>query len=67
MDAKRLAQRLRPYVPALACAVAAIVLAQQFAYWTQIHAREFGLPLDDSYIYLTYAKQFGRGHPFTYC
>jgi hypothetical protein len=25
-----------------------------------------GLPLDDSYIYLTYAKQFGRGQPFTY-
>jgi hypothetical protein len=25
-----------------------------------------GLPLDDSYIYLTYAKQFGRAEPFTY-
>src|SRR5882724_6510239 len=25
-----------------------------------------GLPLDDSYIYLTYAKQFARGQPFTY-
>ena len=25
-----------------------------------------GLPLDDSYIYLTYAKQFGRAQPFTY-
>lgn len=66
IDAKRLARRLRPYLPALALAVAAIGLAQQFAYWTQVHAREMGLPLDDSYIYLTYAKQFGRGEPFTY-
>jgi hypothetical protein len=66
MDAKRVAQRLVPYVPALAIAAAAVVLAQQFAYWTQVNAREFGLPLDDSYIYLTYAKQFGRAEPFTY-
>lgn len=61
-----MAQRLVPYVPALALALAAVLLAQQFAYWTQVHAREFGLPLDDSYIYLTYAKQFGRAEPFTY-
>ena len=66
MNLKRVAQRLQPYVPALVIAVAAIALAQQFAFWTQVHAREFGLPLDDSYIYLTYAKQFGRAEPFTY-
>jgi hypothetical protein len=66
MDIKRLALRLKPYVPALVIAIAAIGLAQQFAYWTQVHAREFGLPLDDSYIYLTYAKQFGRMEPFSY-
>jgi hypothetical protein len=66
MDLERVAQRLRPYVPALVIAIAAIGLAQQFAFWTQVHAREFGLPLDDSYIYLTYAKQFGRAEPFTY-
>jgi hypothetical protein len=66
MSYKRVAQRLRPYVPALVIAIAAIALAQQFAFWTQVHAREFGLPLDDSYIYLTYAKQFGRAEPFTY-
>jgi hypothetical protein len=66
MDTKRLARRLQPYVPALVIAIAAIALAQQFAYWTQVHARELGLPLDDSYIYLTYAKQFGRAEPFTY-
>ncbi|HLL24524.1 MAG TPA: hypothetical protein VK427_20475, partial [Kofleriaceae bacterium] len=66
MDAKRLAQGLRPYVPALVICIAAVVLAVQFAYATQVHAGELGLPLDDSYIYLTYAKQFGRGEPFTY-
>jgi hypothetical protein len=66
MDAKRVAQRLLPYVPALVIAAAATLLAQQFAYWTQVNAHEFGLPLDDSYIYLTYAKQFGRAEPFTY-
>jgi len=33
---------------------------------TLAHTRPMGLPLDDSYIYLTYAKQFGRGQPFTY-
>lgn len=26
----------------------------------------FGLPIEDAYIYLTYAKQIGRGQPFTY-
>ena len=30
------------------------------------YAGPMGLPLDDSYIYLTYAKQFGRAQPFTY-
>src|SRR5262245_47528845 len=46
---------------------AAIFIAWNFAYGTLIHTREMGLPLDDSYIYLTYAKQFGRAEPFTYC
>lgn len=66
MTWKRAVQRLRPYVPVLVIAMAAIAVAQQFAFWTQVHARELGLPLDDSYIYLTYAKQFGRAEPFTY-
>lgn len=66
MDIKRVARRLEPYVPALVICICVIGLAQQFAFWTQVYAREFGLPLDDSYIYLTYAKQFGRAEPFTY-
>ena len=59
----KLTARLKPHVPALAIAAAAIALAWTFAYSTLVHAREFGLPLDDSYIYLTYAKQFGRAEP----
>src|ERR1044072_8187747 len=59
-------KRLLPFLPALAIPVAVVALAQQFASWTQVNAGEFGLPLDDSYIYLTYAKQFGRAEPFSY-
>src|SRR5688500_3931997 len=62
----KLTARLKPHVPALAIAAAAIALAWAFAHATLLHAREFGLPLDDSYIYLTYAKQFGRAEPFSY-
>ena len=59
-------RRLRPYLPAAAIALAAVAVAWFFAATTLRHARPMGLPLDDSYIYLTYAKQFGRGEPFTY-
>lgn len=59
-------RRLRPYLPAAAIALAAIAVAWFFAATTLRHTRPMGLPLDDSYIYLTYAKQFGRGEPFTY-
>nr|MDQ3300320.1 hypothetical protein [Myxococcota bacterium] len=66
MNLRRLAQRLVPYVPALVIAACAVALAWTFAHGVLRHTRSFGLPLDDSYIYLTYAKQFGRGEPFTY-
>jgi hypothetical protein len=49
-----------------AIAAAAVAIAWAFAATTLAHTPEMGLPLDDSYIYLTYAKQFGRGQPFTY-
>jgi hypothetical protein len=58
--------RLRPYLPAAAVALAALAVAWYFAATTLRFTRPMGLPLDDSYIYLTYAKQFGRGEPFTY-
>ena len=50
---------------------AAIVLVAAFIAWAFAATvlavtRPMGLPLDDSYIYLTYAKQFGRAQPFTY-
>jgi len=47
-------------------ALVAIVIAWGFAATTLAHTRPMGLPLDDSYIYLTYAKQFGRFQPFSY-
>ncbi|HUJ58065.1 MAG TPA: hypothetical protein VLX92_06220 [Kofleriaceae bacterium] len=47
-------------------AVIAAIVAWGFVATTLAHTYPMGLPLDDSYIYLTYAKQFGRGQPFTY-
>ncbi|HET9990086.1 MAG TPA: hypothetical protein VFQ65_16260, partial [Kofleriaceae bacterium] len=57
---------LRRYAPAIGIAVLALVIAWGFAATTLHFTRPMGLPLDDSYIYLTYAKQFGRAQPFTY-
>ncbi|HEY0477817.1 MAG TPA: hypothetical protein VGD37_09845 [Kofleriaceae bacterium] len=51
---------------AAAIALAAIAVAWGFAVTVLRHTRPMGLPLDDSYIYLTYARQLGRGEPFTY-
>lgn len=58
--------KLRPYLPHAVIALVAIVIAWGFAATTLAHTRPMGLPLDDSYIYLTYAKQFGRFQPFSY-
>jgi len=54
------------FVPVAFLALVAIVIAWAFAATTLAHTEHMGLPLDDSYIYLTYAKQFGRAQPFTY-
>jgi len=62
----RAATRLRPYAPAIAISLVAIALAWTFAYAVLRRTPSFGFPLDDAYIYLTYAKQFGRAQPFTY-
>src|SRR5262247_1322410 len=59
-------RRLRPHAAAIAITVAAIGLAWSFAAGVLHHTRPFGLPLDDAYIYLSYARQFGRGEPFSY-
>jgi len=53
-------------IPMIAIAIAAVAIAWTFAATTLAHTEHMGLPLDDSYIYLTYAKQIGRGQPFTY-
>jgi hypothetical protein len=47
-------------------ALVAIAIAWGFAITVLRHTRPMGLPLDDSYLYLTYARQLGRGQPFTY-
>lgn len=57
---------VRRFAPELVVAVCAIAIAWVFAAVTLRAAGSMGLPLDDSYIYLTYAKQFGRGEPFSY-
>ncbi|HET9620725.1 MAG TPA: hypothetical protein VFP84_05145 [Kofleriaceae bacterium] len=58
--------RLVAGAPYAGLALAAIAIAWSFAVTVLRHTAPMGLPLDDSYIYLTYAKQFGRGQPFTY-
>ena len=55
--------RIAPYAIIVALA---LFIAWAFAATTLANAGTMGLPLDDSYIYLTYAKQFGRAQPFTY-
>ncbi|HEY0251260.1 MAG TPA: hypothetical protein VGC41_07015, partial [Kofleriaceae bacterium] len=57
---------IRKYAFEIAICVFAIVIAWGFAATTLHVTPRMGLPLDDSYIYLTYAKQFGRAQPFTY-
>ncbi len=67
LSSSRLLARLRPHAVAIAIAAAAIAIVWTFATVTRLHnGGHLGFPLDDAYIYLTYAKQFGRGQPFTY-
>jgi hypothetical protein len=65
-DLRQWFRRFEPYVPMAAIALVAFTIAWGFSYVTLRHTASMGLPLDDSYIYLTYAKQFGRFQPFTY-
>ncbi|MEO8706683.1 MAG: hypothetical protein ABI867_42045 [Kofleriaceae bacterium] len=58
--------RLRALAPALVIATVAVAIAYGFVQTVLHYTRPFAFPLDDSYIYLTYAKQFGRGEPFSY-
>jgi hypothetical protein len=63
---RRWVPRLGPYAPAALLVALALFITWAFAATTLRFAGSMGLPLDDSYIYLTYAKQFGRAQPFTY-
>jgi hypothetical protein len=57
---------IRRYGAQAAIVVVALALVWAFAATVLAVTHPMGLPLDDSYIYLTYAKQFGRAQPFTY-
>ncbi len=57
---------LKRFIPCVFVAGVAIAIAWGFAAMTLHVNPAMGLPLDDSYIYLTYAKQFGRAQPFSY-
>lgn len=61
----RTVRAARPHAAAIVIAILAIVIAWTYAA-TALRRTEMGLPLDDSYIYLTYAKQMGRAQPLTY-
>src|SRR6476620_2127535 len=62
----RAATRLWPYAPAIAITLVVGLVSWTVAYAVLRRTQSFGFPLDDAYIYLTYAKQFGRAQPFTY-
>lgn len=57
---------IRRYAAPAAIVVVGVIVVWAFAATVLAVTRPMGLPLDDSYIYLTYAKQFGRAQPFTY-
>ena len=62
---RRALRILRANAAGICIAACAALLATLFA-MAVLRRTSFGLPLEDGYIYLTYAKQFGRGEPFTY-
>jgi len=64
--AQRIVRALQPHTASIAIALAAIAVAWAYAVTVLRNTRPFSLPIEDAYIYLTYAKQFGRAEPFTY-
>jgi len=61
----RLAAGAKAHWISIVVAIAAIIVALEFLAVVLQHTT-FGLPIEDAYIYLNYAKQFGRAEPFTY-
>ncbi|MDX2087477.1 MAG: hypothetical protein SFX73_06495 [Kofleriaceae bacterium] len=64
--ARRVLRALQPHTASIGIALAAIAVAWAYAATVLRYTRPFSFPLDDAYIYLTYAKQFGRAEPFSY-
>jgi hypothetical protein len=57
---------IRRYGAQAAIVVVALFVVWAFAATVLAVTHPFGLPLDDSYVYLAHAKQLGRAHPFTH-
>ncbi len=52
--------------PILVIALGAMAISLGYLITVLSEAGKMSYPLDDAYIYLTYAKQFGSLHPFSY-
>src|SRR5262247_4000795 len=57
---------MRERWPTLIAVAAALAVAAVYAQRTLAVTSPFGFPLDDAFIYMTYAKQIARGHPYTF-
>lgn len=66
LSSQRLLTTLRRWAPLALLLLAALAIAVATVVTVYAHTATMGFPLDDSYIYLTYAKQFGRAEPFSY-
>ena len=59
-------EALRLQWPLVVCVLAAFGVSLAYMFVAHDRAGTLGFPIDDSYIYLTYAKQIGRLEPMTY-
>ena len=57
---------VREHWPTVLAAAMGLAVALGYLITTLDRAGAMGYPIDDAYIYLTYARQFGRAQPFTY-
>ena len=66
MLASKLAGWAKAHWPLIVCVCASLAISIAYLTTTLRDAGTLGFPLDDAYIYLTYAKQIGRLEPMTY-
>lgn len=65
-SSQRLLHSLQRWAPLALLLLVGLAIAIATVVTVYDHTATMGFPLDDSYIYLTYAKQFGRAEPFSY-